>query len=402
MKFNKSLISGSLILLISFNLYNALNFFYHFSMARLLTIAQYGVLASLFSIIYMLALFTESIQIVITKYSNKEKDKGKLKNLLKKSLKKATKGSIYLFIFYLAISFILSSLLKIDYLLLALTGLMVFVSFFSPITRGIMQGRKRFSSLGKNMVTEAVIKLSVSILFVFIGWKVYGAIIGAILGPVIAIALSFISISDIISAKEKETLNHGIYNYAKPTFAINLAILTFYTIDVLIAKIFFPETIAGAYAIAATLSKIIFFGTQPISRAMFPLSAENISNKSKSQNVLFNSLSILGAGILVSLSIFYFFPEFIINIFSGKIIPEATSILFYLGISMSLLSITYMILLYKLSIGKVKGYKYLFIFLVLEILLLSYFSSSLFQFSIALVTSSAAILWASVFLLRED
>ena len=117
---------------------------------------------------------------------------------------------------------------------------------------------------------------------------------------------------------------------------------------------------------------------------------------------IFNSLSILGAGILVSLSIFYFFPEFIINIFSGKIIPEATSILFYLGISMSLLSITYMILLYKLSIGKVKGYKYLFIFLVLEILLLSYFSSSLFQFSIALVTSSAAILWASVFLLRED
>ena len=137
-----------------------------------------------------------------------------------------------MFIFYLAISFILSSLLKIDYLLLALTGLMVFVSFFSPITRGIMQGRKRFSSLGKNMVTEAVIKLSVSILFVFIGWKVYGAIIGAILGPVIAIALSFISISDIISAKEKETLNHGIYNYAKPTFAINLVILTFYTIDV--------------------------------------------------------------------------------------------------------------------------------------------------------------------------
>jgi len=401
MKLNKTLISGSLILLISFNFYNALNFFYHFSMARMLSVAQYGVLASLFSIIYMLALFTESIQVVVTKYSSYESNKGKLKNLLKKSLKKASRVSTSLFILYLIVAIPFSYILDIQYYLLALNGLMVFVSFFSPITRGILQGRKRFSALGGNMIIEAVIKLALSIFFVYLGWQVYGAIIGAILGPIVAVALSFINISDILKSKEKKEKTPGIYGYAKPAFVINLVILVAYTIDVLIAKIVFPAEVAGAYAIAATLAKIIFFGTQPISRAMFPLSAEHKGNKEKSENVLGNSLVLLALAIIASLTIFFFFPNEIIHIFSGKTLPQAVSILFFLGISMSLLSITNLVLLYKLSIGKVKGYKYLLGLLALEIALLFYFSSSLFQFSIAFITSSAAILWASIFLLNE-
>jgi O-antigen/teichoic acid export membrane protein len=400
MKINKTLISGSLILLISFNLYNAMNFFYHFFMARMLTIVQYGVLASLFSIIYMLALFTESIQIVITKYSNKESNKGKLKNLLKKFLKKASRVSLSLFILYLIIAVPLSYLLDIRYYLLALNGLMVFVSFFSPITRGILQGRKRFSSLGKNMITEAVIKLALAILFVYLGWQVFGAISGAIIGPVVAIALSFVSISDIIKSKEKPTKLPGIYGYAKPAFVINIVLLIAYTVDVLIAKIVFSPEIAGAYAIAATLAKIVFFGTQPISRAMFPLSAEQ-KTKKKSENVLGNALSLLGLAILVSLIIFFFFPDLIISIFSGKDIPQAVSVLFFLGLAMSILSITNLVLLYKLSIGATKGYQYLLGFLVLELILLFYFSSSIIQFSIAFITSAVAILWASIFLLSE-
>ena len=89
MKLNKSLIGGSLVLLISINLFNFFNFVFQLSMARLLTIAQYGILASLFSIIYIFGFFMESIQTIVAKYTAKEKEKGKLKNILKKTVKKA-------------------------------------------------------------------------------------------------------------------------------------------------------------------------------------------------------------------------------------------------------------------------------------------------------------------------
>lgn len=400
LKIDKGLIKGSLILLIAYNLYNLLNFFFHFAMVRFLSVVEYGILASLYSIIYILAVFTEAIQTVIIKYTTKEQNKGKLKNIIKKLFKKSFFISGFLFISHLLISIPLSFFLEINYYLMAVNGLMIFLAFFTPITRGILQGRKKFKALGINMIVEAVAKLSLALIFIFIGWTVYGAIIGTLIGVLIAFSLSFISLLDVTKSKEEKSDTQGIYNYTKPAFIIIMIIFLFFSIDVIIAKIFFPADIAGAYAISSILAKTIFFGTQPISRAMFPLSAENDSSK-KSENIFSNALFILCFVILAALILFYLFPTLIIKIFSGKIIVESISILFYVGIAISLLSLTNLILLYKLSLGKVKGYQYLSIFILIEIILLSIFSSDLLQFSIAFITASAIFLWASIFLMND-
>ena len=133
------------------------------------------------------------------------------------------------------------------------------------------------------------------------------------------------------------------------------------------------------------------------------MSAENHENKRKSENVFLNAFGILISGIIVTLAVFYFFPDIIIRIFAGegKVIPEAISILFYLGIAFSFMSLANLILLYKLSVGKFRGYFFLLIFILIEILLLCWFSASLFQFSIALIASSAAFLWGSIVLMNE-
>jgi len=401
MQINKGVVKGSIALLIAFNIYNALNFFFHFAMVRMMSIAEYGVLASLFSIIYILAVFTESIQTVITKYTAKEQNKGKLKNILKKSFKKSIFIAVILFIIYIFVAIPLSLLMKIDYKLMILNGGMIILAFLSPITRGILQGKKKFNALGFNMIIEAVSKFIIALILVFIGLSVYGAIIGTILGVGIAFGLSFLNIRDIMKVKEEKASTEGIYGYTKPTFFIIFAILAFYSIDIIIAKIFFPEEIAGAYAIASILAKIIFFGTQPISRAMFPISVENNLEEKKSNNAFMNAFVILFLGIIAALAVFYFFPDFIIKTFSGKDINAAARIIFYLGIAISLVSLANLVLLYKLSIGKIKGYPYLYVFIVLEIFLLSWFSKDLVQFSIAFVTASAAFLWGSIMLVNE-
>lgn len=401
LKLHGDLIKGSLVLLIAFNIYNALNFFFHFAMARMLSVADYGVLATLFSIIYFLGVFTESIQTIITKYTAKEEDKGKLKNIFKKSFKKAYFASLIIFLIYLIAAIPLSPLLKIDYLLIGLNGLMIFIALFTPINRGILQGKKKFLPLGINMILESTAKLALAMLFAFIGWKVYGVMIGVISGVSIALAFSFLHIRGIIKEKEEKAETDDIYGYTKPTFLILLAIFIFYGIDVIIAKIYFPAEIAGSYAIASILAKTIFFGTQPIGRAMFPLSVENKSEKGKSENVFSNALSILVLMIIAALALFYFFPEIIIKIFSGKDVPEAAAILFFIGLAIGLFSLANLILLYKLSVGKIRGYWILFVFVIIEVFLLSYFSKNLFQFSIAFITSAAMFLWAAVVLIRE-
>jgi O-antigen/teichoic acid export membrane protein len=402
MKLDRKLMRGSIILLVSFGIFNFLNFMFHFSMARLLTVAEFGVLSTLFSIIYILSGLSESIQVTITKYAANQEDDGKLKNMLKRALRKSFFVSGIIFGVYLVGAILIAYLTDISYFLVSLTGIIVFCTFLSPITRGVLQGKQKFKSLGFNVIVESSFKLGLAIVFVFIGWKVYGAILGVLLGAGISFAFSFFGLKDIMDSKEKRIESKELYAYGLPSFFIVLSVLIFFSIDVFIARIVFAPETAGTYALASVLAKTIFFGTSPISKAMFPISAEKNISEKKSEGILLSSLGLVFLMAVVALAMFYFFPEMLIKIFSGKVVYESTKILFYLGIGTTILSFANLILLYKLSIGRIRGYKYLVLFVMFEIFLLSYFSKSLFQFSIAYITASAAFLCGAIMLLGKD
>lgn len=400
---NKKVVKGSIVLLIAFGIFNFFHFLFQFFMARILSVSEYGILAALFALTYIMQILSETVQTVITKYSSGENSNGKLKNILKKTLSKAAKVSFIIFFLFLLISIPLSYFLKINYLLLSLTGIIIFTSFFIPINRGIMQGTKKFTSLGLNMIVEASGKLIIGVLLVYLGFQVYGAIIGVLLGGFLSFLFAFVQLKPIVRAEEEKAATHGIYNYVRPTLMITAIIIIFYSLDVIIAKIVFPPETAGIYAIASILGKIIFWGTLPISKAMFPISAEDSEDKKKehSKNIFSNAFVLVLLGIISALVLFYFIPELIIKIFSGKIMPEAERILFFVGIAFGLTAVTNLSLLHKLSIGRFKNYYYLPIFIVIEIILLFWFSSNIFEFSIAFITASAIFLWGSNVLIKE-
>jgi stage V sporulation protein B len=398
-KINKALIGGSLILLITINIFNFLNLIFNLAMARMLSLADYGVLTLLTSFILVFSIFGESIQTILSKYSANENNPGKLKNIIIKSFGKAARYSLLLFAAFLLASFLFSWLFDISYFLIALVGLMIFVVFFIPITRGALQGRKRFSSLGINMVIEATVKLVFAILFVLIGIKIYGALLGIILGSFAALLLSVFNLKDIFSSKEEPSRTPDIYSYSKPVFVTIVSLILFLTADIFLAKMFFSPETAGAYAIASTIAKIIFIGTQPISKAMFPFTA-GIKKKSESQRAFINSLFIIGLLIILSLIVVWLFPDWIIKIYSGKTIVEAAHILPYLAIAMSLLSIANLVLYYRLSLGKTSSSAFLLGFVAVQAILLTIFRSSLFEFSVALITATAIFLWGAVYLLN--
>lgn len=395
-KLFSSIVGGSFLLLITINIFFVLNYFFHFAMARMLPIEQYGILVTLYAIIYILAVFTESIQLVITKYTTEKKD-GEVKNLIKKSSKRSLKISFILFIVYLVISIPLSIILKIAYPLVALTGVIIFSSFLLPITRGVLQGQKRFGTLGFNTISEAVIKLSSAIFLVLIGWMVYGAVVATLLGTYFSLLISFVSLKKIFKSKEIETKNTGIYAYSAPVFVAIIAVIVFYSIDVILAKIFFSPEIAGYYAISSMIAKVIFFGTQPISKAMFPIASESKDGK-KAKRVFKYAVLLLCLLILIGLLVVYFMPELLIKIFSGRSIPQITSILILPALATGILSLTNLNIFYKLSQGKVKGCFYLPVFVVIEIVLMSLFSYSLASFSLAFVVSSLIFLFGSIIL----
>ena len=400
-KLDSPLIKGSIILVISFGLFNFINFLFQFFMARMLSIEEYGILASIFSIIYIFSVFTDSIQNVMVKYSAIEETDGRLKNIFKRFVRRLRPISLVIFIGYLIVALFLSPILKIDYSLLALTGIMFLLAFFTPLTRGILQGRKRFNSLSINMAVESALRLIMGLLLVFLGIGVLGAVLGTIIGGGLAFGLSLFQTRGVLKAKEEETKPIGVYNYAKPSLVITAVVIIFCSLDVILARIFFSAEIAGSYAIASVLGKIIFWGTSPVSKAMLPFSSIKEAENGRKKPIFFTALILILLGIGFILAIFSIFPGQIISIFSEEAVPIAINILFYNGISFGLISIANLILLYRLSTGAIYRYSLLPVFLIIEVVLLSVFSNSLMQFTQAFIVSSLIFSLGSLLLLKK-
>lgn len=399
------LVKGSLILFFMINIYNLLNYIFHFSMARMLGPSDYGILVVLMSIVYIFSVPSEAIQNIITNYTSRlsiKKEFGKIKFLVFKSLKRSFVISFIIFLVFIPIAFFLSSFLKIDLFLFLITGILIFFIFSLPILRGALQGRKKFVSLGLNMILEGSIKVPLAIFLVFVAWKVYGAISAVLVSVFLAFIFGFFFMKDIIKTKKQEDEFKGIYSYSLPFFISILSIVLVYSLDVIFVKRFFSSEIAGKYAVASMLGKMIFFGTSAISKAMFPLSSESYENGKKTSFLLKKSLKIVFLISGIALLFFLFFPSLIIKILFGSAYTDVSSILFILGLSLTILSFTNLIILYGLSINKIKKNSfYLLIFVILEIALFSIFHSSLLQFSLVFLMTNLLMLFYSLMIIKK-
>ncbi len=392
------IVQGSIILLIGFGIFNFLNFLYQSIMARLLSVADYGVLASLGAIIYILTIFSESIQTTIAKYST-SLENGYLKNIVKKSLRKSRYYATIILGIYLIISIPIHLIISIPYLLLTFNGILIYIMFLLPVTRGALQGRKQFTALSINLIIESIFKLIFGVVFVILGWKIYGAIGGFIFGGVLAFMASFVPLKLLFKSVEKPSKTLNIYKYAKHTIFITTIVTLFSSIDVIIAQIIFEPEISGIYAISSILGKIILWGCFPIGKAMFPLSAEE-TNNSKNKKILRISILMISFLIISTISFFALFSSQIISIFSGRLIPQAEEILIYLVIAFSFIALSNFILVYQLSKGRTQGYGWLIIYPVIELILLFIPPYNLTKFAISFTISSFIFFIGSIFTMR--
>jgi O-antigen/teichoic acid export membrane protein len=402
------LIKSSFILIFMLGLFNLLNYFYQISMAKLLGPADYGILATLMSLVYIFGIPSEAIQTLISKHIsqlNPHKNFGKMKSLLYSSLRKiAFLSSIFFLIFLLFALVFLSNYLKINFRLLALTGLIIFTSLLLPVTRGFLQGRKKFFLMGLNMVLDSTLKVFVAIILVIFGFKVYGAIGAVILSTFAAFFLSFGFIKEVIKSKIRY---HKIKNDNKSNiislFAIG-AIVILYSIDIILARRFFNPELAGQYSFISLIGKAIIFTNLAIGKVMFPISSENRENKKKDRSLFKKALLLVGIISIIALIFYLILPEAIIFILSlgSTNYLAASNNLFILGLAFTLCSFSNIIVLYLLSKNKIKSVAPFFLLPIIEIIALYLFHDTLIEFSYTLMFSNMIMLLYCVYLILKN
>lgn len=374
------LLGGSAVLLVTLNLANALHFVFHIAMARMLGPAGYGALAALLAILYVLNVFAESVQTVVARYASSESAPGRLHDLLRRALRKGGRATLALLVLYLAAAVPLGRWLRIPYPLMALFALSLVGVGLLPIHRGALQGRKRFAGLGLNMIGEVVVKLAVGIGLVWAGAREYGAVAGVSLGLCFAFAVSYLPLKDVYAAPAEPAAVPDIYRYSLPVFVVTATVMGFYSLDVLLARAFFPDVAAGGYAVASFLGKSILLGTAPVTKAMFPISTEAAA-KGRSGRVLAGTLAILAVCVTPVIAAFAAVPALLVQAVGGKVYEGAAGLVLPLGIAMTLMSFSNALLLYRLSTGSLRFYVALPVLILLEAGALTLFHGSLVEFA---------------------
>lgn len=366
---------------------NFFNYAFNIVMARLLKPEEYGEMLALLSMLVIISVPFSSLQTVITKYVSDFYAHEKI-NLIKKLFTGILKN-VFIFAFVCTIFLLLIRNVVVEYLHLEssmpviVTSTVIIPFIISPIPQVIFQGLQKFYIFGIMLAGGSFLRLVFGVVLVILGFGVSGAIFGTTLSSIIVFFIAVLILKKMIFTQqnsEKVHLNFSeIYGYTWPVLIGQVGIISLTSMDIILVKHFFSASLAGQYAGAQIIGKIIFFFQLAIPMVMFPKAAFQHAKEKDPYHYLLLSLFLV---IIISgiMTLCYFLiPGFLINTFFGSKYSESIPFLGWIGISMTFFTLSYILIFYQLSI-KQKTFVYILIpIALLQIILLYIFHSNLYQ-----------------------
>lgn len=376
-------------LLIITTLVAVLNFVYNIIMGRMLSVADFGDLRALFSILMILSVPTSAIQTMMAKFSAEyhQLNLGKLKTL-----------SLHTLFAMLALGLVLIAVFgwfsrpMADYLkvsspkLVFLLGPLMLFTLVGPLILGIYQGRQRFLLLGVNGLVGTILKLLFSAGFVYLGYAALGALYGLLISmALITLVFGLMLITQFYRDKTpKEAYRRqDIYSYSGYALGVLICYSVVSQIDLLIVKHKFLPEEAGLYACAALIGKGFLFLPVPVVTVLFPKVVENNRMGKSSFSILNKSLLISFLLCIIGVALCFLFTPYLINIFGVKYAGAGYLIKIF-GLAMTPLALFFVLMNYFLSEYKLNFFYYCFLACLLGTAILFYLPKTLSQFLLVL------------------
>jgi O-antigen/teichoic acid export membrane protein len=396
------LIYGSAIIVIGNLVGNFFNFLFNLFMSRSLTVSDYGVFASIMSLIGIFMLVGTAIAPVVVRFAGDyfaQKNYPLLRGLYIKvnKLSFIIAGSVFLFFLFLIPT--ISEFFRIENkVILILTDFIIFFSLIGVINLAFLQAKLAFVFQVFVTLLNAIIKLVLGMILVTLGYSAGGAVFAMLIAGITMYFVSFSQLRFIFDKKiavptvsTKELLSYGA-----PSALTFFGLTAFISADIMLVKHFFDPHQAGLYAGMSLIGRVIFFVSAPIGGVMFPVIVQKHSRNENFTNTF--KLSVLLVTIpSIVLTIFYaIFPKFSILFFlkreeyfaiSNLIAPFALFITLY--------CLLYIIANFYLSIKKTKVYIPILIGAVMQSILIFFFHQTFSQ----IITISTVITLVLVIML---
>lgn len=396
------LVSGSTIILIGSFSANILNYFYNLVMGRMLSPQDYGVLAALISIVNILSVIALTITTVFTKFSASFIAQGKevaIGFLLKRGTLWVGILSTIMFGVMSIYSFEILQFLHIkSQLLLYITAGILFITLIFAVPIGILQGLLKFFSFSFINIVSSLIKLGLGALFVYMGFRVAGALNAFFISSIVGYLLTFPILYKFLRNKndpklETRDIRNKLIWYGIPVFLSSLGMTALISLDIILVKHFFQALVAGQYAALSLMGRSIFYLTSPITFVFFPLIAQKKERGEKLLGTLLLSILMIGGASLILSIIYFTFPKLVLTIFFPA--EEYVSLSPYLGpfsVFILLYSLCWLFNSFYLAIGKTRVLFLTGIASIIEILYIFIFHENIMQVVTGLIVISIVLL----------
>lgn len=396
------LISGSMIVFAGSFFINGLNYLFNLLMGRFLSVSDYGILISIVSFIALLSIFQTVLTNLFTKFAAgfAARKETNLENAFifygfKISVIITVMSFLILLLFYIPLSVFLKISIS-NPALLILAFLSVCVSLLFSFPSGVYQGQLKFLKLSIINVSGSISKIFFGLLLVLSGFGVLGGLMAVFLSFLFTYALS---ISFLLTKIKIKKINHDINIFkdfkkvSAPFLLASFAIAILQSTDVIFARHYLIASDAGKFAALSLMGKAIFYITSPIYLVFFPLIIHKKEKKENTTGTLFLAGFIILLTNMFFAGIYFLYPNFIIKLFfPHSIYQSLSSVLGMYSIFISILSVSFLLHNYFLSIGKTGIYKINIVAALLFITLVIFFHDSIFHIVFSLIISSLLLL----------
>lgn len=324
----KRLVSNTVITFLGSTTASVFSYLFNMLMGRMLGPAQYGEMAAILSLLMIMSVAGSVIMTTTMFYVGEMYGLGNfagIKKLFQIFTKYVFSLSLLFFLIGTVLARPIADFFSITHIVPVIIAFSSFVfGFIILINRGILQGTQRFVAFSLTSILEMILRVSVAVLLVKIGFALGGAIAATVIASATTYFVTLWPLSKLWQKADTSVPAQFHFNekeilaYIGPVFISTLILTTLLNLDVILVKHYFSTDQAGLYAAISTVGKIILYLTSPIISVMFPMILEKKSQGKKHFHMLFFSLALTAIAALLVLSIYSVAPSLVINILYGK------------------------------------------------------------------------------------
>ena len=300
--------------------------------ARLLVPAEFGAFGAMQGITQIGTPIGLAIQAIAARRLVKN-SQNKHHDLLKFGLE----VSIAVMILTLLVSFPLSSIFHIDYLVLVLTIGAVAPFVFISTQLGIAQGKELYLKVAGIYIVFGIGRSISAIVGLLIYPELISVGIGFFGGTLLSVIFAHYILGNSNKFWKTVRAEKGVSELYKAAQAL-IALYVLVNIDVLLARVVLSPAQSGVYTVGMLVAKIAFFMPQAITVVLFPKMGKNDSSALR--------LAVLGTTLIGSayVGFCYFASEFVVNAIGGSGYSELYSEVWMFALEGSLFAILQVLL----------------------------------------------------------